>query len=42
MIVDISDIQKEYAEMMAGLGRVHDGSKHAVNTRKGLVIGYVM
>jgi hypothetical protein len=28
MIVDISDIQKECAEMMAGLARVHDGSKH--------------
>ena len=28
MIIDISDLQKEYAKRMAGLGRVHDGSKH--------------
>jgi len=28
MIIDLSDIQKEYAEKMAGLARVHDGSKN--------------
>ena len=28
MIIDISDLHKEYAKRMAGLGRVHDGSKH--------------
>ena len=28
MILDLSDIQKEYAEKMAGLANVHDGSKH--------------
>ena len=28
MILDLSDIQKEYAEKMDGLGRVYDGSNH--------------
>jgi hypothetical protein len=28
MILDLSDIQKEYAEKMVGLARVYDGSQH--------------
>jgi hypothetical protein len=34
MLVDLSDIQKEYAEKMAGLAKVHDGS------RKEIGLGY--
>ena len=30
MIIDLSDIQKEYAKQMAGLAKVHDGSKGEV------------
>jgi len=30
MIIDLSDIQKEYAEKMAGLANVYDGSKHEI------------
>ena len=32
MIIDISEIQKEYAEKMAGLAKVHDGSKKKEGT----------
>lgn len=30
LIIDISDIQKEYAEKMSGLANVHEGSKHDI------------